>query len=142
MLQLCEERAKRKDTIRNCSILAKVYDKLNKAQKAEDQVRSILKKEPDNIWANLALASLLLKRGHDESVLRDAQGVLAKTKPLLEKTETSDVRDLQVHYVLTVAVFYGLAGSNEAAHAEVKKVLRQDQDNDYAKEILAALGQQ
>ena len=75
-------------------------------------------------------------------MLREVHGVLAKTKPLLEKTDTSNVGDLQVHYVLTAAVFYGLAGSNEAPRAEVKKVLGQDQDNDYVKEILAALGQQ
>jgi tetratricopeptide (TPR) repeat protein len=142
MLPLCEERVKGKDTIHNRILLAKVYDKLHKAQKTEDQLRSILKNEPDNVCANVAMASLLLKRGQDESVLREAKGLLERTKPLLEKTDTSDSRDLQVHYVLTVAVFYGLAGDNEAARAEVKKVLDQDPVNDYAKAVLAALGPQ
>jgi len=140
LLPLCEQNVKRKDTLHNRSVLAKVYDKLNKAQKAEDQIRSILRKEPDNIWANLALASLLLKRGQDESVLREAEAVLEKTAPLLEKTDTSEIRELQVHYVLTVAALYGLAGNHEAARAAVKKVLSQDQDNDYAQAVLAALG--
>ena len=142
VLTLCEQNVKRKDTIHNRSVLAKVYDKLNKAEKAEAQIRSILKKEPDHIWSNVALASLLLKRGHDESVLREARGVLEKTKPLLEKTDASGIRDLQIHYVLTVAVFYGLAGGNEAARTELKEVLGRDPDNDYAKAILAALGPQ
>jgi tetratricopeptide (TPR) repeat protein len=140
LLPLCEERAKRKDTIHNRSVLAKVYDRLKQTENAEAQLRSILKKEPDNIWANLALASLLLKHGPDESVLREAKGVLEKTGPLFEKIDTADNSDLQVHYVLTVAVFHGLTGGNEAARAEVRKVLSQDQENDYAQEVLAALG--
>jgi tetratricopeptide (TPR) repeat protein len=142
MLPLCEERVKRKDSIRNCGVLAKVYDKLNKVEKAEAQLRSILKKEPDNLWATVSLASLQLKRSHDESLLREAEVLLKKTGPLLGKTDAPDNRDLQVHYVLTVAVFYGLTGGTEAARAEVRRVLSQDQDNDYAKAVLAALGPQ
>jgi tetratricopeptide (TPR) repeat protein len=142
LLPLCEQNLKRKDTIRNRIVLAKVYDKLNETQQAEEQVRTILKREPDNILANLALASLLLKRGQDESVLREIEVVLRRTGPLFEKTDTSDIRDLQVHYVLTVAVFYGLSARNEDARAEVRKVLSQDPDSDYAKAVLAALGLQ
>jgi tetratricopeptide (TPR) repeat protein len=72
LLPLCEERVKRKDTSHNRGVLAKVYDKLNQTEKAEAQLRSILTKEPDNIWANLALASLLLKRDTEESTFREA----------------------------------------------------------------------
>ena len=122
------------------SVLAKVYDRLNKTEKAEDQVRSILRKEPDNIWARLALASLLLKRSQDESALREAEGVLVKTRPFIEKRDTPEAGDLQVHFVLTAAVFDSLTGSYEVARAELKEVLDRDQDNDYAKAILAAMG--
>jgi len=141
LLPLCEERVKRKDTSHNRGVLAKVYDKLNQTEKAEDQLRSILKKEPDHVWANLALASLLLKRDTEESTFRDAARAFERVKSSLEKNDTSDVQDLRTYHALSVAVFYGLAGRKDAALDVVREVLSRDKDNDYAKQILAALGQ-
>jgi len=141
LLPLCEARVKRKDTSHNRSVLAKVYDKLNQTEKAEVQLHSILKKEPDNIWANLALASLLLKRDAEESTFREAARAFEKVSPALEKNDSSDVQDLRTYHALSVAVFYGLIGRKDAALDVVREVLKQDKDNDYAKQIIAALGQ-
>ena len=120
--------------------MAKVYEKLSRPTQAEEQMRIALKMEPNNAWANLAVACLLLKSDKREPALGEAEGLLQKAKSLLEKADTPANRSLRVHLMLSTAAFFGLSGHADDARNMVSEVLNHDKDNDYAKELLAALG--
>ncbi len=142
MLPPCEDRVKKKDASYRRFVLAKVYDRLPLPDQAEEQIRAVLKKEPENVWGNLALASLLLKCGSNEAALREAGELLSKSYRVLEKEpDTSRNYFSKIHCFLNTAIYYGLSGNVEPARQAVRKILDSDKDNDYAKEILSALGQ-
>ena len=75
-----------------------------------------------------------------ELPLGEAEGLLQKAKSLLEKADTPANRSLRVHLMLSTAAFFGLSGHADDARNMVSEVLNHDKDNDYAKELLAALG--
>lgn len=138
LVSLYQERLKRNDTAQNRLILAKAYERLNRLDKAEEQVQAALKREPDDFLANLALAVLWLKRSDDEVVFQKAKVQFARVTQVLSGREP---RHQLIDYALMRGIFLALNGDLGEARRQLIDVLEADKDNTEAKEALTALGE-
>jgi tetratricopeptide (TPR) repeat protein len=139
-LPLCEARLRRNDTPRARLLLAHVYDRLGKPEKAEPLLRSVLEEDMDHLWASAALAAILLKKSNDDGAVREAAALLVNLTSLISKTDGSVDREFRIHVILTSAIYYGLTGRVDDARRIAAAVVRQDSGNTEAREVLSALG--
>jgi hypothetical protein len=100
-------------------------------EKAEEQLRIALEKEPTDISCNLALAALMLRR-NDADALKRAERQLDKTWSLMSGNEPVP---LQIDYHVTRAVYYALKDDPEKAKIFLKNVFEFDAGNEYAMKI-------
>lgn len=127
---LCEERLRHKDSARGRILLAKAYEKLDDWDRVEEQVRASLKLEPEDFRANLALVVVLLKRGDDASLRRQAELRLLKARDSLPQAPT---RGQVSDYTLTLGIYLALDGDREGTLRELERVLTIAPDNKEAR---------
>lgn len=131
---LIQSRLQRQDTARNHLLLAKVYDKMNRPQDVETQVRAALEREPDDLTANLARIALLLRAGDtaqaEEPLARTAKRLAPAAKPSRQQT---------LDYGLLRGIFLALSDESAAARQQLQTVLTSDPKNQAAQKALAAL---
>jgi tetratricopeptide (TPR) repeat protein len=136
----CEERLKQQDSPRNHLLLAKAYEKLQQWDDSEAEILEATKEAPDNFIANLALASVLLKRSQDDDALAEADGWLARSEKLLSETPPPQRNPQQViDLTLTRSIYFALTDEVEAARQWAKAVISKDQNNKLAHDILTAM---
>ncbi len=129
-----EERLKRQETARDHLMLAKAYDKLNRPQDVEAQVSAALKREPNDLTANLARVSLSL-RADD---LPQAEKQIGQLNRLLAPPAKPS-RTQQLDYAVLSSVFLALQGQLEPAKKQLQGVIASDAQNEAAQKALAAL---
>ena len=134
----CEQRVQQKETARNRILLAKAYERLNKLDRAEQNVLLALKLDSNDFTANLAEAALLMKRRVDASSLNSAYRFLARAEQALKK-ENKETEMRFVQLSLTSSIYYALRGEVDRARQLLRGVLESDKNNEEAREILNAL---
>ncbi|MDB6108950.1 MAG: Tetratricopeptide 2 repeat protein [Pedosphaera sp.] len=141
LLSTCESHLKQKDSARGHILLAKAYERLKQWDNAEDQTIAAVRQTPNDLTANLSLAALLVKRSNDASVLGEANGWLSRCDQIIAGLPTPQrPRQLVIDFTLTRSVYFALADDIDSARRWVKTVIDSDQENELAKEILAAMG--
>lgn len=138
LLSVCEERARKKDSAHNHLMLAKAYEKLNQWDNAEEQVLTALNLDANDFTANLAMAVLLIKRSQNASVLADADGWLVRAEQFYGKLPDKG-RQQSIDLTLDRSIYLALTDNVETARTWVKHILETDQNNDFAREVLAAM---
>jgi tetratricopeptide (TPR) repeat protein len=136
----CSERLKQQDSPRNHLMLAKAYEKLQQWDDSEAEILEATKEAPNNFVANLALASVLLKRSQDASSLAEADDWLARSEKLLSQMPPPQRNQQQViDLALTRCIYFALTDEVEAARQWAKAVINKDQNNKLAYDILTAM---
>jgi tetratricopeptide (TPR) repeat protein len=134
LLRLCEEWMKLRDTPRSRLFLAKAYAKLDRLDKAEEQTRAMLKRDPTGFTANLATAVVLMKRQGDPARLVEAREFLSRARKAPGQTP-----EQQIELRVAEAIHTGLAGDPAEARKLLSSLLEQHPDHQRAREALAAL---
>jgi tetratricopeptide (TPR) repeat protein len=135
---ICEQRVRQKETARNRILLAKAHERLNQLERAEENVQTAIKLDPNDFTANLAEAALLMKRRRDAGGLGSAARFLGKAEQILKK-ENKDSDPRYVQLTLTSSIYYALRGEMDKARELIRGVLESDKNNTDAREILSAL---
>ncbi|MEK7675717.1 MAG: tetratricopeptide repeat protein [Verrucomicrobiota bacterium] len=137
LLETCQERLNEKHSTRNRLFLAKAHEKLSQFDRAEQHVQAALLMNPDDFTANLALASLLMKRSDGSAVMLRAKDCLSKAERNLRQAPAAQgIIDL----ALAQGIYHALTDNPETARQILKGILELDKDNREVKEVLAALG--
>jgi tetratricopeptide (TPR) repeat protein len=140
LLTVCEDRLKQNDTPRAHLLLAKAYEKLKLWDESEAEILIAVKQEPNNFTATLALAALLLKHSGDDSFLPQANTWLGRSEMLLNQTPAPE-RNLQqvIDLTLTRSIYFALTDEVAAAREFAEAVIKRDQSNKLAQDILSAM---
>lgn len=138
LLSVCEERARKKDSAHARLLLAKAYEKLKQWDNAEEQVLGALNLDPNDFTANLAMGVLLIKRSQNASVLADADGWLVRAEQFYGKLPDKS-RQQSVDLTLTRSIYLALTDNVETARTWVKHIIESDKNNEFAREVLAAM---
>ncbi len=141
LLDVCEQHVKYQDSARAHLMLAKAHEKLLQWDSCEEESRAAASDDPDNALADLSLAALLLKRsGEDQSNLLEADDWLSRAESVLKRTP-ADQRNRQQVIDLTLirGIYFALSDEMDTARKWVQTVIERDQDNQFAREILAAM---
>jgi hypothetical protein len=133
----CQTRLQHKDDIPTRLALAYAHDRLNEPDKAEEQVRIVLKQEPNNVVANLGLAMVLLKKSKTDADLDAAGKQLDATHLILRDAPGTQYRS---EMLLARGIYFGLKGDVKGARGFLEQALFWDDKNAEAKAALAALG--
>ncbi len=136
LVTLLTRRLEHKDTARNRFLLAKAYERLNQAARAEEHVRAALKLKPTDRNANLALAVLLVKRAEDPAALKKAKQQLDRAGTLLKSKATSNQQSC---FQLTHGIYLGLSGNARQAKECFRALLDREKNNEAAQAALDAL---
>lgn len=136
LLPVAEERLRLSDTPRNHIIVAKVLEKLDKTDQAAPHVKEAYRQASTDVLANLSMAALILRQSHDDDDLTPVVTHLVRAGHAMGSSPSpKNLIDLQV----LRALYYALGGKIEMARQIIHKVLEFDKDNEWAKEVLAAL---
>jgi tetratricopeptide (TPR) repeat protein len=133
---LLDARLKRpdQDTARNHLLLAKAYDKLGRPQDVEAQVNAALKREPNDLSANLAHIALLLRAG---DVTQADEQIIKMLAPPAKPSQTQ-----MMDYLTLRGVSLGMSEQTDAAKQMLHAVLVADARNEAAPKVLAVLDSQ
>jgi len=134
---LAAQRLQTLDDAHTRLFLAKIDDKLDQPAQAQAEVQSALKDEPNDLSANLAQATLLLRRSGDPAVLQQAKQQLDQCGLIYQKNQTTDNWK---NYTVTVSVYDALVGSEVEARKGLALVLSTDKGNKEVAQVLAAMG--
>ena len=139
-LPVSEKLARDHETPRNLVILAKTHENLGQLEKAEQELRRAEKLFPEDIYTQIGLGMLCLKRDDDKS-MTEALTHLRQADFLLSKIPEQE-RDSQqaAQILLGTGIHYGLRGYKEVARGLFTEVLALDPKNEAAKAALEALG--
>lgn len=105
-------------------------------QEERASVEAALKLEPQNVLANLALATLLMKEDESEDALARAYASITKATESLGETATNEQL---VQQLLAFGFFLTLAGDADNAMQCVEQVLVLDEDHETAAAVLRLL---
>jgi len=140
LLAACEDRVKSQGSARSHILLAKAFERVRQWDNAEAEIAAALSQEPDNMTACLAIAALIMKRGHTDASVTEAGNWLTRAELVLARTPTTQrTQQLLVDFTLIRAVNFALADDLENARRWVKAVLEEDKDNKLAQDIMAAM---
>ncbi|MHB8523446.1 MAG: tetratricopeptide repeat protein [Limisphaerales bacterium] len=111
-IALCQQRLKYQDTAHNRFYLATIYFANEQYPEAEQQLRTAVKLEPDNVNCNLGLAAALMRQD-PEAKFAEAKEWFLKAKTLLRPgggaDQTDENRQQSIEYLLTASI-YGSSG--------------------------------
>jgi Tfp pilus assembly protein PilF len=138
LLSVCAERARKKDSAHNRLLLAKAYERLKQWDNAEEQVLAALNLDANDFTANLAMGVFLIKRSQNASVLADADGWLVRAEQFYGKLPDKS-RQQSVDLTLTRSIYLALTDNVETARTWVKHIIESDKNNEFAREVLAAM---
>lgn len=124
-----------KDTAHTRYVLAKAYLQAHDHAKTEAEVRAALKHDPADFRANVGLAALLLRRSDKGNTLPEARLYLEKAHAQLKDL----VPDQRIEFMLTYAIYLGLAGESEPARQVVNTILHHRPDHEEARALLPSL---
>lgn len=130
------KRLEARDNAHNRFVMAKVYAKQNQIDRAADQLRVGLRRDPKDLNCSLGLSAILLKRD-DAKSLKEAGDLLdAAESRIRDEKNTSH----QANYRLLRGIHAALCDRSEQANELFKQVLRQEKGV-IAAQALVALGQ-
>ena len=144
---LCESRLKFKDSARNHLLLSKALERQEKWGAAGAEAEAALKREPDNLTANLVahliLAALALKQSADPDYLSKASEQFISVEELFNKIpQSSESVSCSREFNLNLAIYNDLLNtpdSQKAAKACIEAVLNEYPNDEQANAILHAL---
>ena len=113
-------------------ILAKAYEHLGKLEKAQSELETALKLDPGDVLANLALATVLMKRDDEGAYLARAGKLIAAVSQRVTPEE-------QVNYDIAFSYHAALTGDAATAEKLLRRVLALDEKNERAANALKAL---
>ncbi len=116
--------------------LAKAYEDLGQFDKAEEEVRAGLKRDPDDFMLKLSLADLLLMRGTGVQ-LHEARQLLYNMRAD-QMSEGNENR--WGNYIFSCGIYFGLIGETKTARQWLEDLQKRQPDYFGAKEALQALG--
>jgi Tfp pilus assembly protein PilF len=136
-LAAAETRLRARESARNHVAAAKACERLQRLDKAQTHMDAALRLGPDDYLANLAGAIIAMKRSGDETALKQA-GMLIQQASRVEGRPATKAE--WVEWTLTTGILFALAGDENLARQNLKRVLEMDPDNKTAREALALLG--
>jgi Tfp pilus assembly protein PilF len=116
--------------------LAKAYEDLAQVDRAEEQIRAALTKEPDDFLCNVALAVLLMKHDNPADL---SNAVDALRKAAISRSPESPVEHRAVNHAIASAICLGLLGDVASARQRLERVRQSDPKNEQVQMILEAL---
>ncbi len=132
ILAVCAERVKATDTVRNRYLLAKAHWRLDHLDKADEQLRLILKRDPKNFLASAGMAAVMLRR--DDSATADE---------FLHRAEILATNDIPAEQRADLYSLFAiralLAHDHDTAELYLKQAFKLDPDNKNAKAVHGAL---
>ncbi|HXI54012.1 MAG TPA: tetratricopeptide repeat protein [Candidatus Saccharimonadales bacterium] len=136
-LAAAETRLRARESARNHVAAAKACERLQRLDKAQTHMDAALRLGPDDYLANLAGAIIAMKRSGDETALKQA-GMLIQRASRVEGRPATKAE--WVEWTLTTGILFALAGDENLARQNLKRVLEMEPDNKTAREALALLG--
>ena len=118
-------------------LLIKTYQKLNRSDAAEREVRSLVHDRPDDLTANLFLTALLMMRSDVETNLQEVGEQMRKTAELAQKG--IDRNDWLCAGMLR-GIYLVLTDHVEEAREQFKSMLTYDSSLEEPKSALSLLG--
>ena len=140
LLNLCEDRLRREDTVRSHMLLAKAYEKLKRWEEAEAEILAVLRKSPEDFTGTLSLAALLLRRSDNPETLAEAGGWLQRCDKVYSSlTSAQKNRQQVIDFTLTRAIYLALTDDLDNARQWVNSIIENDKGNELAREIQSAM---
>jgi tetratricopeptide (TPR) repeat protein len=147
LTELFKTRLKYKDSARNHLLLARAFERQEKWDQAREEAKMALKREPDNpaiaLVAHLELAALALEQSSDPSHLTEAAEQFSRIEDALGKVPVNaEIVTRWRELNLNLAIYNDLLNTPDAqksAKACVDSVLKDNPNDEQAKEILEAL---
>jgi Tfp pilus assembly protein PilF len=135
-VRLCLRRLEHADSAHNRLMLARAYAWVEQFDRAEEQIRAALEKEPDDCLANIAMASLLMKHDNPADLVRAGE---ALQRAGSSRSPEPQGENRGINHAIACAVYYGLLGDVATARQRLDMVRKADPKNERAKEVLEAL---
>jgi tetratricopeptide (TPR) repeat protein len=140
LLAVCEERVRKFDTPRSRLFLAKAFLRADHNEAAEREVQTALTKTQDDPMLNLCAASLRLKLHGDDESLKEASKRLNR---LIERVNEEPELKQDLAFIIPLLATTSLAqaslGQMESARETARAAVKLGPENDYAREVLAAV---
>ena len=141
--QLCESRIKANPTVRNHLILAKYLVTEKKWNRANEEAKSALKLEPENLDAGIMLAALSIRSEPIDRLPENLPMFLFKINERAQKLPEGNERNAltrasSLNWAIVEVLLDRLDGKNNAK-GMVEDLLRNNPDDQDAKNIRAAL---
>lgn len=133
-----QARVKQEDTAYNHLVLAKIYDNLPDAALASHQVLIGVKRFPNDLLLNLAEVNVLLRQSGAGS-LKQAERILEHAQSLYAKMSAADQKTNETNLNLARSAYMALSGKVDTAKEMLQNILKENADNQYAKDMMAAL---
>jgi len=136
LVEICSDRLKEKENVRNHLLLAKAYEKVDDLEAAEREVRLAIAQDGANFFANLSLANLLLKRQGGA----EAWGVRDALRKAEQNMGAGAGRQNIIDLAISQSIFYALTGDVETARRILKGILNVSRDVPEVKQLLLLVG--
>lgn len=140
LVGVCETRLKHKDSARNHLLLSKALALQEKWSRATEQANAAVKLETNNVPARIMLVALGIRCGAETNsplAVKDHLSVVTEQLKAMPPDEEWSLRRREA--ALNLAILCGLHGEVKNAKELLDNVLRENPDDEVAKEILAAL---
>jgi tetratricopeptide (TPR) repeat protein len=135
-LTVCTDRIKECDCCRSHLLLAMCHVRHENYEPAEEEYRAAVKLEPHDFMANLSLATILLKRAHDEASMKEAIQVVQRTIRLGSEEVPPEQK---LHVAAVVGVAKAMTGQEEEARRILERVLFENPEHEIARDALDIL---
>jgi tetratricopeptide (TPR) repeat protein len=138
MIEVCQERLKQRDTVRNRVLLAKAYERNSRLDDMLTQASAAQRRYPENLLANLTLGAALLKAARSESGRARALQAIARATQLAGENPPAD---LATELLLQRGLYFALSDQHAVARAQFRRLLELVPGHPEATEALQALEQ-
>jgi tetratricopeptide (TPR) repeat protein len=141
MLTVCEDQLKHDESPEPHLLLAKAHEKLQQWDDSEEEARLAVSDDPNDPVASLSLGTLLLKRSrNDTDALSEADDWLSRSEDALKQVPPGRRnRQAVIDLTLTRGIYFALSGEIDTGRKWVQTVIDRDKDNEFARQILAAM---
>jgi tetratricopeptide (TPR) repeat protein len=137
---VCEKRLAIQDCARNRMLLAIAFSKSGRWDKAGEQATAVLKREPQNVVAELMLMAIAVRQSTGQEKFKEAVDRKNRAEELVSKLPEGDEKTESIRVIrLNAAILMALNGQTNDAKNLVNLVLKNDPDDNAAKDILDQL---
>ncbi len=137
LTELCERRLKAKKNARNHLILAKAMYRQKRFKEAVDQTKAAQQLEPENPSAAIMRLALAIRQ---EATVEELFNWLDASRSLAKQlTSKKEKREAMREGLLNFSIICGLTGNSDEGREALKLLLKEDEDDEVAREILNAL---